>query len=153
MRSLLLAALIATLAGCAPTATLRPAVKLTQTSAVEPVGGISRTVNTPRGSEAVPVDFQIEISNPLKHPVTLTSVELETVGETGSYALRRVRHTFSEVIPGRGSKKLQLRAWVRPLQASDRDQVQTPAVVRAVAQFDAAGTTLKTAFVERLDQQ
>lgn len=153
MKHLLAAALVAASAGCASTSSLRPAVKLTQISAVDPVAGISRTVNTARTSEAVPVDFQIEIANPLEHPVTLTSVELETVGQTGSYAMKRVRHAFTEIIPGRGTKKLQLRAWVHPLQASDRDQVETPAMIRGVAQFDAAGTTLKTAFVERLDQR
>jgi hypothetical protein len=153
MNRLLIAALAAMLAGCASTASLRPTVKLTQTSVVDPVTGISRNVTSTRDSEAVPVDFQIEVTNPLEHPVTLTSVEMETVGQSGSYALRRVRHAFTEVIPGRGSKTLQLRAWVHPLQASDQDQVQTPAMIRGVAQFDSAGTTLKTAFVERLDQR
>jgi len=153
IKRVLLITLLAAYAGCASTPRQSPAVKLTQTSIVDPVVGLSRTVNTARTSEAVPVDFRIEITNPLEHPVTLTSVEMETVGQTGSYALRRVRHAFTEVIPGRGTKTLQLRAWVHPLQASDQDQVQTPAMIRGVAQFDSAGTTLKTAFVERLDQR
>jgi hypothetical protein len=99
---------------------------------------------------AVPVDFRLDITNPLDYAVTLTSVEIETVGASGGYTMKRVRHAFSQEIPANTSANIPLRAWVQPLQMDERGRVSSPVMLRGTARFDARDTTIQTAFTGRV---
>jgi hypothetical protein len=138
--------------GCAsggPAQTSSPAVKISQASKVAPV----RLAVLPLGetvSHGVPVDYDIEVKNPFDYPVSLTSVELETVGASGAYSLKRVRHVFSVVIKPQSAAVLPIRAWVQPLQDTDSGDVNGPVTVRGVASFASDGGVMKTTFAARV---
>lgn len=135
---------LAVLGACASTSTAVPTIAVTQTSRV---GALTASPGT-----AVPVDFRLAIANPLEHPVTLTSVEIETVGVAGGYQMRRVRHRFDRTIPPKSSDSIEIRAWVQPLQVSQDESVVTSVIVRGVAQFDSAAGPVKSGFTARLNQ-
>lgn len=101
-------------------------------------------------ASGLPVDYQLEITNPLQIPVTLTSIELETVGESGAYSMKRVRHAFSLIIQPQSSAVVPIRAWVHTLQETDSGSVAAPANVRGVASFASEAGVLKTAFTTRV---
>lgn len=129
-------------AGCA-SQTPAPTVIIEQTSSVAAL-----RVETPSGG--LPVDYRLEVTNPLDNPVTLTAVEIETVGVSGAYMMKRVRHQFAQVIPAHGTTSIDLRAWVYPLQETDSGQVASPVMLRGIARFDLMGTTIRRAFASRL---
>jgi len=141
VRSLWFAALLVRMFGCA-SGSPAPTVAIAQRSTVVPL-----RVDPQR---AVPVDYRLEVTNPLDHAVTLTAVEIETVGESGAYMMKRVRHVFAEVIPPHGKASIDLRAWVHPLQQTDTGQVASPVMLRGIAKFDSMGTTIRRAFAGRL---
>jgi len=120
-----------------------PTVSIEQTSSVAAI-----RVGTPSGG--LPVDYRLEVTNPLDNPVTLTAVEIETVGLSGGYMMNRVRHKFAQVIPPHGTTSIDLRAWVYPLQQTDSGQVASPVMLRGIAKFDSMGTTIRRAFAGRL---
>jgi hypothetical protein len=97
-----------------------------------------------------PVDYQIEISNSLDHPVTLTLLEVETVGDSGAYSLRRVKHAFKRDIAARGSDAFQIRAWVRPLHVNEMGESTGPVTLRGIARFDSPKGIMKSAFAMRV---
>jgi hypothetical protein len=119
-------------------------VTIAQTSRVETIRAAHQT--------AVPVEFHLEITNSLDHPVTLVGVELETVGESGGYAMQRVRHKFAKVIPARAKEAIDLRAWVRPMQETDTGRIVTAVMIRGTARFESMGSTIQSAFTGRLAQ-
>jgi hypothetical protein len=117
---------------------------------IEQISKVGRThVTTPSGT---PVDFRLDIANSLDIPVTLTSVDIETVGLSGAYTMKRVRHAFSEAIAPHGSASLNVRAWVQQLQHTDSGQVSGSVMLRGVARFDSSRGPLRTAFVGRAEQ-
>ena len=124
------------------------------TSGVSPSVTVKQVSNVPpiklSVTSGVPVDYQLEITNPLQVPVTLTSVELETVGESGAYQMKRVRHAFSLIINPQSSAVVPIRAWVHTLQETDAGSVAAPANVRGVASFASEAGVLKTAFTTRV---
>jgi hypothetical protein len=126
-----------------------PGVTISQVSRVEPVRLAVRTLD-PSVPNGVPVDYEIKITNPFDHPVSLTSVEIETVGSSGAYSLRRVRHAYSLVIDSRSSAVLPIRAWVLPLQDTDTGDVNGPVTVRGTASFTSDAGTMKTGFAARV---
>jgi hypothetical protein len=130
---------------CSSSQQATPAVTIAQTSDVIPIGASPST--------RVPVDFLIEVTNPLDQPVTLTSVEFETVGLAGGYELKRVRHSFAEVVPARSKVGVNVRAWAQPLQLSERGDMVTAVLLRGIASFDAAGKILKTTFASHAKQK
>ncbi|MEA2237671.1 MAG: hypothetical protein QOC81_2395 [Thermoanaerobaculia bacterium] len=136
--------------GCASAGPARsPHVKISQASRVVPV----RTAVAPLGdqvSNGVPVDYEIEVTNPFDYPVSLTSVELETVGASGAYSMRRVRHVFSLIIKPQSATVLPVRAWVLPLQDTDAGDVNGPVTVRGIASFTTDAGVMKTAFAARV---
>lgn len=144
-RYLFCAVLLATLIGCASRPatgrTARPTVTIAQTSAVAPL-----RVALQGG---VPVDYRLDIANPLDHSVTLTSVEIETVGLSGGYTMKRVRHAFAQIIPAHTTATIALRAWVQPLQETDTGQVASPVMLRGTARFEAKGSMIQSAFAGR----
>ena len=133
------------IAGCASgPAAMAPILNIVQISRVSPVRTAAETT--------VPVDYRIDIENPLDHSVTLVGVEIETVGESGGYLMRRVRHRFSQVVPAHGSSSINLRAWVQPLQMTDSGQVVTAVMLRGTARFESEGSIVQSAFTKRLAQ-
>ena len=145
-----LLALIGVLTGCTSTPSTRtpstqlspPTITIAQTSAVEPFESAQQT--------GVPVEYRLDIANPLDHAVTLVAVEIETVGSSGGYLMKRVRHSFAEIIPAHGTSSIAFRAWVQPLQLSDKGKVSTPVMLRGTARFESMGSTIKTAFAASL---
>ena len=110
-----------------------------------------QTVRT-ASETAVPVEFRLDIENPLDHPITLLVVEIETVGETGGYFMPRVRHTFSQEIEAHATETLNVRTWVQPLLETDMGRIVTDVMIRGTARFDSNGTTIQSAFTGRLSQ-
>jgi hypothetical protein len=135
---------IAILAGCASQLSV-PVVTITQVSAIAPLRISAHT--------AVPVDYRLEITNPLDNAVTLKSVEIETVGYSGGYTMKRVRHAFARTIPPHAKTTLDLRAWVRPLQDTDTGVVVTPVLLRGTARFESLGKMIQSSFTARASQR
>ncbi|MEK6376085.1 MAG: hypothetical protein AABO58_25705 [Acidobacteriota bacterium] len=102
-------------------------------------------------STGLPVEYELEIVNPFDHPVTLTSIEVETVGVSGAYAMNRVKHAFAREIPPRAVDVVAFRAWVRPLQQADTNQSNSPVLMRGTARFKTAdGLAMQSAFAARV---
>ena len=125
-------------------ATTTPVVVVKQLAKIDAISAAPGT--------AVPVDYRLTITNSLDQPVTLTSVELETMGVAGGYQMRHVRHRFDRVIAPRSTDSIDVRAWVQPLQVSQQEEVVTNVIVRGTAQFESASGPLKTGFTARLNQ-
>jgi hypothetical protein len=125
----------------APVATKTPVISVKQVSAPQPQRGVSAPV---------PVDFNVEVMNPLDEPVTLTSLEIESVGESGGYSMKRVRHSFSIIIKSQDTAVVPIRAWVQPLQQNDNGDVAGGVNVRGIATFASSSGALKTAFATRV---
>jgi hypothetical protein len=119
-----------------------PLVSIKQVSAVAPL-----RITVEGG---LPVEYEIEITNRFDHPVTLTSIEVETIGDSGAYAMKRVRHAFSQEIAPHANATVGFRAWVRTLQESDTGVVSSPTSVRGVARFDSSAGKTQTAFAARV---
>jgi len=143
---LLLIAVIAC-AGAGPRTS--PAVEISQISRVEPLRIAVRTLD-PSVSNAVPVDYEIKVTNPFDYPVSLTSVEIETVGESGAYSMKRVRHAFSLTVDARSTAVLPIRAWVLPLQDTDSGDVNGPVTVHGIASFTSRAGPMSTRFAARV---
>lgn len=130
-----------------------PQVTISQSSRVEPVRLAELPVDAsapPSESHGVPVDFEIKVVNPFDYPVSLTSIEIETVGASGAYSMRRVRHAFSMTIGAKSAAVLPIRAWVHPLQATDSGDVDGPVTVRGIASFVSEGRGMTTRFAGRV---
>jgi hypothetical protein len=125
----------------APVATKKPIISVKQMSAPQPQRGISAPV---------PVDFNIEVMNPLDEPLTLTSLEIESVGESGGYSMKRVRHSFSIIIKPQDTAVVPIRAWVQPLQQNDNGDVAGGVNMRGIATFASSAGPTKTAFATRV---
>jgi hypothetical protein len=136
--------IFATACASSPAATDAPTVTIAQTSVVHPIRAQSATV--------VPVTYRLDVTNAFDNDVTLTALQIETIGSSGSYTMKAVKHRFSEVIPAHGSKSIDIRAWVLPVQINEGGSLNTPVVVRGIAQFASKGTTLRRGFTETLEQ-
>ena len=137
-----LVAVLLILTGCASQAGVSaPAVELVQTS------GLPNT--RVESASGLPMEFQLKITNPLNEPVTLVAVEVESVGQTGAYEMKRVRHAFDRVIPANGTDTIDLRAWVQPLQVDVRGTVNSPVMLRGTARFETASGVVRRNFVGR----
>ena len=150
---LFLAALLLVSCASGSSSSERPSVELSQTSGVVNLQQAHRDPLGIGNQSSAPVEYRLAITNPFDHAVTLTSVELESVGGSGAYSMKRVRHEFSTVIPARSSTAIDLRAWVQPLQLTDGGAVTSPVLLRGMARFDSNGGTVKTGFTARLGSQ
>lgn len=119
-----------------------PPVTIAQTTAVA-----AYQVRIPGG---VPVDYEVKVTNPFNHPITLKSLEIETVGASGAYAMKRVRHAFDLTIEAHSVSTVPIRAWVERLQQTDSGDGNAPATLRGVARFDSPNGVLRTAFASRV---
>lgn len=135
--TLLLAAACASRDGGRPA----PEVSLVQTSAVPDL--------TVAAVSGVPTDYRLLVENPFDHPITLVSVEIESVGDSGAYAMKRVRHTFDRTIAAKGSDAVDLRAWVQRLQIDSRGDADQPVLLRGTARFDTPVGPMRRNFVSR----
>ena len=126
-----------------------PQVTISQVSKVEPVRLATLPLD-PSVPHGVPVDYEIHMTNPFDYPITLTTVEVETVGSSGAYSMKRVRHAFSLVIKPRSAAVLPIRAWVQPLQDTDTGDVNGPVTVRGFASFTSETGATKTGFAARV---
>ncbi|HEY8184390.1 MAG TPA: hypothetical protein VII32_19250 [Thermoanaerobaculia bacterium] len=119
-----------------------PLVSIKQLSAVAPLrimiqGGL-------------PVEYEIEITNPFDHSVTLTSIEVETIGDSGAYSMKRVRHAFAQEIAPHANATVAFRAWVQTLLESETGVVSSPTSVRGIARFNSTAGKTQTAFAARV---
>lgn len=119
-----------------------PLVTISQRSAVA-----TYQVGIPGG---IPIDYDVEVTNPLDQAVTLQSLEIETVGLSGAYAMKRLRHAFDLTIAPHTTQTVPIRAWVQRLQETDHGDASALVNIRGVARFDSAKGPLKTAFVSRV---
>lgn len=118
-----------------------PTVTLQQLSAVPDI-----QINS---QSKLPVDYRVTIDNPRDHAVTLTAIEVETVGQSGGYLMSRVRHPFSRTIQAKSSDTINFRAWVQPLSKDQGGDVTSPVLLRGTARFDSPAGSLRTNFVTR----
>lgn len=114
---------------------------------IEQLSTVARNV---RSTSGLPVDFRVTVHNPLDHPVTLTALEIETVGASGAYRMKRVRHKFETPIGPQATETIELRAWVTPLQLDEVGEVKGPVSVRGLARFSTANGPLQTTFSDRV---
>ena len=136
--------------GCASGGPARtPVVTISQVSKVAPLRLAVRTLD-PSVPNGVPVDYNLHVTNPFEYPISLTSVELETVGPAGAYSMARVRHAFSLTIKPQSTAELPVRAWAQPLQDTDTGDVNGPVTIRGVASFESGGGVMKTTFAARV---
>jgi hypothetical protein len=146
--------LLAALFGCASGGpATSPQVTISQASKVAPIRLAELPVDPmqpPSESHGVPVDFEIKVTNPFDYPVSLTSVEVETVGAAGAYSMRRVRHAFSLTINPKSAAVVPIRAWVHPLQATDAGDVNGPVTIGGLASFTSEAGAMKTHFAARV---
>jgi hypothetical protein len=119
-----------------------PYVTITQLSQVAPL-----RVSLDGG---LPVQYRLEVTNPFDHPVTLTSVEVETVGDSGAYAMKRVRHAFTRNIAAHAVDTVDFRAWVQTLSQSEMGEVRNPVMVRGTARFQSVAGVMQTTFSGRV---
>ena len=126
-----------------------PGVAISQVSRVAPLR-LAVLPLDPSVANGVPVDYEIRVTNPFDYPVSLTSVEVETVGTSGAYSMKRVRHAFAIIINPRSAAVLPIRAWVQPLQDTDAGDVNGPVTVRGTASFTSDSGAMKTGFAARV---
>ena len=151
------------LAACAsstssPEAASSPSITIAQTSQARPLQAI--TVEGEKHGVAqgvtptsrVPVDFRFTVTNPLSEPATLKAVEMETVGFSGGYSLKRVRHNFDHNVPAGSAITVDVRAWVQPLQQSETGRITSAVMIHGIARFDIAGKTVRKSFSAKLAQ-
>lgn len=103
-------------------------------------------------SGGIPMEYRLTIDNPFDHEVKLVSVEVETVGQSGGYAMNKVRHPFDETIAARASRELHFRAWIRVLTESDTRSVDHPVMLRGRARFDSPSGTMTRNFFARANE-
>ena len=152
--------LIALISACATaSSTTSPTVTIAQTSDVNPLQAITTDGQRQSQMDAVaptnrvPVDFRFTITNPLAEPVTLKGVEMETVGFSGGYSMKRVKHNFDQNIAAGSTSTVDVRAWVQPLQESDTGRVTNPVMIHGIARFDIGGKSVRSAFSAKLAQR
>lgn len=97
----------------------------------------------------LPMEYRLNIANPFEYPVTLVMVEVESVGDSGAYGMKRVRHAFNRTIAAKSHDAVDFRAWVYPLQADTRGSINNPVMLRGSAQFQGPAGLMRRNFVSR----
>lgn len=120
-----------------------PRVIIEQTSEVLAMGV------QPRGG--IPMHYLLTIENPFEHEVILRSVEIESVGEAGGYAMNRVRAPFDQTIAAGETRQLPIRAWVRVLAENDMRSVDHPVLIRGLAYFESPRGEMTRQFSARVN--
>ena len=131
------------LSSCASASRVTPTVTIQQLSVPEDLRVYI--------ASGYPVEFRATIENPFEQPVTLVSIEIETVGTSGGYLLKRVRHAFSRDIQARATDAVDFRAWVQPLSRDTAGDVTGPVMLRGTARFQTS-RLLRTNFVTHRQQ-
>ena len=151
-RGLIAALLVVSAGACAsqrPTGApvVAPQVTLLQTSQMSDVRIEDLVTDLSRNK--LSMNYQLQIVNPLDHPIKLVSVEIEAVGLTGAYAMNRVRHAFDRTIAARGTDSIDLRAWVQPLQRDMVGNSDSPVMLRGSARFTSEVGIIRRNFIAR----
>ena len=100
-------------------------------------------------ASGLPMEYELQIRNVFDHPVTLVSVEIESVGVSGAYGMKRVRHAFDLTIPPNSSESVAFRAWVQPLQENVRGETVSPVMLRGTARFESPNGVMRRNFSTR----
>lgn len=135
-----------------------PSITIAQTSEARPLQAITTEGQKHVVAEGVaptsrvPVDFRLTVTNPLSEPATLKAVEMETVGFSGGYSLKRVRHNFDQNVPAGSAVTVDVRAWVQPLQQSETGRITSAVMIHGIARFDVGGKTIRKSFSAKLAQ-
>jgi hypothetical protein len=132
---------LAVVASCASSSSSIPEVSIAQ---ITPFSEFQVRVES-----GLPMDYRLTIDNPSDHAVTLMSVEVETVGTSGGYAMNRVRHAFSRQIPAKSSDSVEFRAWVQPLTRDQKGDVSSPVLLRGTARFETPYGIVRRNFANR----
>lgn len=141
VRSAVVPVALLLLAACASGPGAVPAVSIAQRAAPPDI--------EIRSQSGLPMEFRLTIDNPLDQPVTLVSVEVETVGNSGGYLMNRVRHAFSRVVQPKSSETVDFRAWVQPLSRDQQGDVSSPVLLRGTARFRTDTGVIRTNFTNR----
>lgn len=160
MRKLALVAALAVTSGCASSSSTpsTPMVTVAQISQVKPVQAITTEgqrqslMDAVTPTNKVPVDLRFTITNPLQEPVTLKGIEMETVGFSGGYSMKRVRHSFDQNVAAGATSTIDVRAWVQPLQETESGRITSPVMITGIARFDLGGKTVRRSFSAKLAQ-
>lgn len=131
-------ALLLLVAACASGPSATPRVTLAQISGVP-------TIQIESAS-GLPMEYRLTVDNPLDHPVTLVSIEVESVGNSGAYFMNRVRHNFDQSIAANSSGAIDFRAWVQPLNRDTRGDMSSPVMLRGTARFETPNGVIRTNF-------
>ena len=121
-----------------------PLVKLEQ------VGGVMEMGVKPEGG--IPMQYKLTIDNPFDYEVKLTSVEVQSVGDAGGYAMNRVRHTFSDTVAAKTTREINFRAWVNVLTEGEMRAVDHPVLLRGVAHFQGPACKIIRNFSARVNE-
>lgn len=100
-------------------------------------------------ASGLPMEYELQIRNMFEHPVTLVSVEIESVGISGAYGMKRVRHAFDLTVPPKSSESVAFRAWVQPLQENVRGDTVSPVMLRGTARFESPQGVMRRNFSTR----
>ena len=139
---MLLLAVVGCASGGGAGAANEPQVKVEQISKVQKMNLETRT--------GLPVDYRITIHNPLDQEITLTALEIETVGVSGAYRLKRVRESFDRRIAPKATDAIEIRAWVSTLQETETGEVTGPVSIRGLARFSTPNGPVQSTFSDRV---
>lgn len=122
-------------------------------SATKPVVSLAQVSGAPQieieSASGLPIEYRLTVENPLDQPVTLVSIEVESVGTSGAYVMNRVKHTFDRTIAARSTDSIDFRAWVQPLSRDTRGEMASAVMLRGTARFETANGPIRTNFTSR----
>jgi hypothetical protein len=97
----------------------------------------------------VTVEYQLTITNPTNAPITLTRLNLQSMG-SGAYTLRTGDAPVKTIIPANGSTTLKLSAWARARGGFMRST--QPVDIHGVLWFQGPTGNFVKQFIEYLPQ-
>ncbi len=95
------------------------------------------------------VSYQVRITNPSDTPITLRSLDLQTVGES-PYTIRKEPLYYKQEIPAKSSTDLTIS--VSAYSAGGRFAPSEPVMLRGIAHFDGPDGSFQTVFTQRIRQ-
>jgi hypothetical protein len=97
----------------------------------------------------LPMHYRLKIVNPFDYAITLVMVEVESVGDSGAYGMKRVRHAFNRTIPAKSADAVDFRAWIHRLQIDIKGETSSPVMIRGSARFEGPAGVMRRNFVAR----
>ncbi|HEX7151943.1 MAG TPA: hypothetical protein VF618_10680 [Thermoanaerobaculia bacterium] len=102
----------------------------------------------PGGS--VDIHYGLQVKNQAIEPITLRSLTIESVGDSGAYRITRSEHRFAQTIEQNQVKQVEF--WARAQAAGGRLEGTEPARVRVVAHFESAAGAFTQILTQTLGQ-